>query len=284
MILSKDLLALGHKVESLEEAGEFCPAIFSIAPHPLRTDRYSFLPSNVIVSEMQKLGWEITSVSQSGTGVFNRHIVRMVHRNLVNFGSADQILPQIVIDNSHDGLTQAQIHMGLYRVISRTGLVISIPEHDYSFKFRHVGKNGSDLTELMELVTEKYKELVSHVREMMKVELTDEEIREFAIKAIAAREPWRFKNAQGEILTSKVEKLNNIDEILTPKREENVGTDLWRVFNTIQEILTNGGYERLSDKERKSRTRAITIPSRNVDFNKDLWELAESYLSVPELV
>ena len=136
----------------------------------------------------------------------------------------------------------------------------------------------------MELVTEKYKEIAGHVRIMMNTNLTEKEMRSFAIKAIAAREPWRFLNADGEVLISKVEKLNNVSEILTPRISDNMGNDLWRVFNTLQDILTNGGYERLSDKERKSKTRAITIPSRNVEFNKDLWELAESFLPQPETV
>ena len=284
MILSKNILALGHKVNSLNEARELTPAIFSVNPHPQRTDRYTFLSTADIVKDMEKQGWNITSVSQSGKGKFNRHIVRMTHSQMGSLSDRDQVIPQIIIDNSHDGLTQAMIHMGLYRKISDTGLIIEMPAQDHSFKFRHVSTNGSDLSDLMAEITKKYNQMIPHIEKMMNTELSEDEKYEFAIEAIAEREPWRFKNFKGEILREKVEKLNNIAEILHPEREANKGDDLWRVFNTIQEALVNGGYERLSDKGRKSKTRAITIPSRNVDFNKALWSLAEGLKSTKEVV
>lgn len=282
MIISKNILALGYPVNSLEEAKEYTPAIFSVNPHPQRTDRYTFLSTADIVKEMEEIGWKIHSVSQSGRGKFNRHIVRMLHTSMDSLSDRDQVVPQIVIDNSHDGLSQAMIHMGLYRKISKTGLIVDIPDQDYSFSFRHVSTNGSNLKELMGEVTKRYMSMIPHIEKMMNTVLTEEEKYEFAIQAIAVREPWRFMNPQKEILREKVEKLNNIAEILHSDREANKGDDVWRVFNTLQETLVNGGYERLSDKGRKSKTRPITIPSRNVDFNKDLWRLADQYANAPQ--
>jgi len=276
MIISKNILALGYLVNSLEEARILTPAIFSINPHPQRTERYTFLSTADIVKQMEKLGWEIHSVSQSGKGKFNRHIVRMSHSSMKSLSDRDQVIPQIIIDNSHDGLTQAMIHMGLYRQVSKTGLIVDMPDEDHSFKFRHVSTNGSDLSDLMAGITKRYLDMIPHIENMMDTILTEEEKYEFAIKSIAAREPWRFMNAHKEILRDKVEKLNNIAELLEPQREENKGDDLWKVFNTLQEALVNGGYERLSDKGRKSKTRSITIPSRNVEFNKNLWKLADT--------
>jgi hypothetical protein len=284
MIISRNILALGYPVNSLEEARELTPAIFSINPHPKRTDRYTFLSTAEIVKQMEAIGWEIHSVSQSGKGKFNRHIVRMTHATMGSLSDRDQVIPQIVIDNSHDGLTQAMIHMGLYRQVSKTGLIVDMPDQDHSFRFRHVSNNGSDLSELMEGITKRYLDMIPHIEDMMDTILTEEEKYEFAIEAIAAREPWRFMNPKKEILRDKVEKLNNIAEILQPKRDENKGDDLWKVFNTLQEALVDGGYERLSDKGRKSKTRAITIPSRNVEFNKNLWKLADLFRLLPELV
>ena len=284
MIISKNILALGYPVNSLEEARKLTPAIFSLNPHPKRTDRYTFLSTADIVKQMETLGWDIHSVSQSGTGKFNRHIVRMTHSSMESLSERDQVIPQIVIDNSHDGLTQAMIHMGLYRKVSKTGLIVDMPDQDHSFQFRHVSTNGSDLTELMGGITKRYLGLIPHIESMMDTILTEEEKYEFAIEAIAAREPWRFMNANKQILRDKVEKLNNIAELLNPQIKENEGDDLWRVFNTIQAALVDGGYERLSDKGRKSKTRAITIPSRNVEFNKDLWKLADLFRSLPVMV
>jgi len=269
----------GFPIKSLEEVKDFYPAIFSVAPHPERTDRYSFLSTEEIVKRMEAFDWKVSHASQSGKSNFGRHLVRMTNEQLEglpDFG--DEIIPQIIVDNSHDGYTQAEIHLGLYRVISATGLIISIPGMHTSFRFKHVGANPEEFSDLLGKIAECYKNMMPHIGEMMKVELTNEEKEDFIIRAIAAREPWKFVDEDDNIKINKIKRLNNLEEILTPERNEDSGNDLWSVFNVIQEKMIDGGYSRISDKGRKSKTRTIAIPSRNVDLNKKLWELAEHYL------
>ena len=281
-ILSRELLASGYSVSTLEEAIEVAPSISSKVPHPERTERYTHFSTAKLVRDLEKLGWEITNATQSGKGKFNRHIVRMVHRGMETISENEELLPQIVIDNSHDGLSRAMIHMGLYRVMSKTGMIISVPGSNFGVDFLHLSDNGKDLNEQMEYVTEAYKRVNALIQVMRNTNLDESLKEEFVMKAIAAREPWRFLNHKKELLKDKIRELNNIEFILTPARNEDAGNDLWSVFNTVHEKLINGGYERLSDKGRKSKTRPITIPSRNVSFNKALWEIANDY--TPKLV
>ncbi len=275
--------SLGHSVTTVLEASEFVPAIVTTIPHPQRTDRYSFVSTEDLIHKFENLGWRMTTAMQSGQGKFSRHIIRMVNDKYSKMDvNGDSVRPQIIIDNSHDGLTQAMIHMGIYKVISDSGMVIQIPEMKTTFGSRHVGLSAEDIEKMSVEIMETYKKVTPILSKMMTTKLTAGQQEEFVIKAIAAREPWRFLNEDGKILTRKVKQLNDLESILTPARKEDEGFELWKTFSVIQEKMIKGGYNRLSDKKKKSKTRAIAIPSRNVELNQTLWEMAHSYLPKAE--
>ena len=69
------------------------------------------------------------------------------------------------------------------------------------------------------------------------------------------------------------------DQIIAPRRREDVGQNLWQTFNVIQENLIRGGLDgrrQTSDgRIRRSRTRPINGIDQNVGLNRALWTLAE---------
>jgi len=226
---------------------------------------------------MTKLGWEPTYAKQSHKGKFDRHLIRLENPQLKGLIGIDGLTPQTIIDNSHNGYSPASIHMGLFRLICLNGMVVSVPGMFDQYKFRHVGIDQKELELSIEKIISNYEMMAPRLKNMMERDMKKEEKYAFGIEAIASREPWRFMK-DDEINVDKVLKLNDISSLLKPKRGGDQGEDLWRVFNVIQEKLVNGGYERLSDTSRKSTSRAIGDPAREIRFNKDLWEMAESYL------
>jgi len=276
--LQNRFFSVGSKVETMEDVKDKAPAVFSKEYHPNRSSRYSFLSTEEILDAMIKLGWKPSYAKQTGKNQFGRHLVRLENDNLSNVIKIEGLKPQIIVDNSHDGFSQASIHAGIFRLICTNGLVASIPGMYDNFKFKHVGINAEELKQSMERLADNYSMIGPHLNNMMNFDLTREMQEDFAIKAVALREPWRFME-NDKVMTNKVTKLNDIKDILTPKRGADQGEDLWRTFNVIQEKLVNGGYKRLSDKGRASKTRALMNPGRDVNFNKGLWELAESYLN-----
>ena len=74
-------------------------------------------------------------------------------------------------------------------------------------------------------------------------------------------------------------------QIVEPLRGEDKKEDLWTVFNVIQERLVKGEFERQTMNGRRTKPRGINNATRHINFNKSLWEIAESYLSeVSEIV
>lgn len=64
-------------------------------------------------------------------------------------------------------------------------------------------------------------------------------------------------------------------QILEPKRREDVGNDLWRTFNRVQERMLHGGVHGRTANGRHVTTRAVTGIDSDIKLNRALWILAE---------
>ena len=273
------LTSIGYRVKTLEELKQYAPAVYATKPDPAVTSRYSFIPTNEIVEKVLSLGWELHSAKQNGPNPFSRHMVRFSNPDMGYFDlKGDNVKPQIILDNSHNRGSSAQIHMGLFRLVCTNGLVVAMPGMYTAVKFRHMGVDREELRKMLEVAGEQYKIIGDHIGDMQEVKMTEDKSEEFAIKAIARREPHLFVNEDGTINTKKLTASTNPKEIISPIRGEDKADNLWTVFNVIQERMIKGGYARIANGGRNSTTRGMTNASRNVSFNKELWGIAEEYM------
>ena len=94
-------------------------------------------------------------------------------------------------------------------------------------------------------------------------QLSQEQKQQFALEALGLRFDTENKTF-------------NVDEFLTPTRKEDKGSDLWSVFNLVQEKLVNGMFDYHSaSKTRKARR--IKNFQQDVALNADLYKLALQY-------
>jgi hypothetical protein len=63
-------------------------------------------------------------------------------------------------------------------------------------------------------------------------------------------------------------------QLLEARRSEDVGDDLWRVYNVIQENVIRGGVVGQTASNRRSNSRPIKSVRRDVALNAALWTLA----------
>ena len=69
--------------------------------------------------------------------------------------------------------------------------------------------------------------------------------------------------------------------MLTIRRREDTGNDLWSVFNRVQENTVRGGLRfRNEETGRRNRTREVKGIDQNIRLNRALWELAEKMASL----
>ncbi|SCX44833.1 DUF932 domain-containing protein [Nitrosospira sp. Nsp1] len=100
------------------------PSIYAEAPHQSRSERYSYIPTAAVLTELRKEGFQPFMVTQTRVRNEDRcdhtkHMIRLRHANQVN----DSIANEIILLNSHDGTSSYQMPTGAFRFVCANGLV-----------------------------------------------------------------------------------------------------------------------------------------------------------------
>lgn len=275
------LTSIGYPVSTLDELRQHVPAAFATRAALGVSEKYSFVPTDEIITNIMDLGWELQSAKQVGADESSRHMIRFTNPKLGLMDLVkDKVRPQIILDNSHNRGSSTLIHMGLFRLICTNGLVVAMPGMFTSIKFKHMGVDRTELQRTLSSVAEQYPKIGEHITTMQEISMNQDAREEFAIKAIARREPHMFIKDDGTIDVSAVTASTNPLEIIKPIRGEDEARNLWNVFNVVQERMIKGGYSRVSGSGRPSSVRGIVNATRNIELNKSLWSLCEEVMEV----
>lgn len=257
---------------TLEKLNQLAPSIFQSSAKDGLSSKYNFIPTIQVVKEMEKEGWLPVKAIESRTrnemnAGYQKHMVRF--RNFderVNqqLAVGDTFI-ELVLTNSHNGLSSFVFNCGLFRLACSNGMVVAEQNFD-SARIRH---NSYDATQVIDICGEtvtKAPMITASVENMKSIVLTPMEQQIFASSA----KPLRF-DKPNEIDT---------DRILHANRNADKGDDLWSVFNVTQENLTKGNvrYDRFNTEGRyqgRGRTREVKSIDGNVKLNQALWTLAE---------
>jgi len=103
---------------------------------------------------------------------------------------------------------------------------------------------------------------------MKSIDLEQEKAVDFAKKALGTR------FTKDELKRIKID----VVELLNPVRDEDLGNDLWSIFNVVQEKIIEGDFEySIGNKVRKARQ--IKNFKQDQKINKELFDLALEYVS-----
>jgi hypothetical protein len=171
----------------------------------------------------------------------------------------------VVFLNSHDGTSAYQLRVGIFRVVCTNGLIVSMGSFP-SFRVAHRGDIVEEVVARALDISERFGVLAGQVERMEQRLLPKDEQIAFAERALAVR--------FAEPLGSGIQPA----QLLTCRRVDDLGNDLWSVLNKVQENLLRGGLSRIVTSGRRTRTRRITSIREDVRINSRLWDLAEEVL------
>lgn len=245
---------------NIEQIKALAPSVFTTEKAKHLTDKYIQTPTIKVVEDLMNLGWEVTKVQEVKSRKykgFQKHLIMFANPNIIIKGAnGDDSQPQILLTNSHDGKAAFNFRVGIFRFVCSNGLVIS--DADFGvMSIRHMNYTFESLqAKVAEMIT-KLPGLVNKINLFKTTVLTEAQMADFATKAAALR----------------TKKSVNIMSILEPTRKEDVGNDLWAVFNRVQEKVVNGMF-----KTGGRKARVIKNFQQDIKINEQLFELAESYL------
>ena len=259
-----------------DQLKEKCPLAFAEAPtNPDVSGKYLFVNTETIVDDLDKLGWKPVQAAQRKSRgketIFSKHMVAFQNPDIKIKGSdGDDSFPRIIMTNSHDGMQAFKFSVGIYRLVCSNGLVVADEEFS-DFKIKH---KGYTFEELRGVVNEAVADLPNRVQvlnEMKNRVLTKEEKGKLALDAMLIRAGIKPKSDKAKKFNYDEE---TIEDILDPKRKEDEGDDLWRVFNVIQEKITQGDFHAALTGAKVRKVRKIKSFEKDLKVNKELFKLA----------
>lgn len=241
------------------------PSIFAREAHDSRSERYVYVPTIEIVEGLRREGWfpffAVQAVPRDGERMGHaKHMLRL--RRDGGIGKAEAA--EVIIVNSHDGTSAYQMFAGVLRFVCTNSMIAG--ERFEEVRVPHKGGIQDQIIEGVYTVAEDFPRLIDATEGMKDTRLSSDEQRVLAEASLVAR----YGEDESPVRP---------DQIIAPRRREDVGQSLWQTFNVIQENLIRGGVDgrrQTSDgRIRRSRTRAINGIDQNVCLNRALWTLAE---------
>lgn len=241
------------------------PVIVSPAPYRV-SDTYSMVNTGDIVETMTDAGWDFMSGTVRVTRKPERrassaHVLRFSHRDLPTVNGN---LIEAVILNSHDSSTAFRMMFGVFRLACANGLIVSAATLA-DVRLRHHGLTTGTVLEHAHRMIEQAPAVADRLDRWSGIRLCPE--RQQALARRAARLRW-----DDAVFT---------DDLLTTRRPEDRGDDLWTVFNRAQESVLRGGIAvtRYVDNTLTRTRRATPVRGalQQVRLNEQLWNLAEEF-------
>jgi Domain of unknown function (DUF932) len=259
---------------TIEEIAQRAPSALATKPYDAMSAKYTYVPTLGVLEAMIAADFHPFSATQSrtrvpGKGDFTKHLIRFRHQDVAQSLVVGDVIPEVVLINSHDGTSAYKLIAGLYRLVCSNGMMVSDAEID-SIIVRHSGNVAQDVLDGSHRLIADTQKSLGTVQGWTQLPLTVGEQHAFAESAHILR----FADGDGKVTTPIT-----ADQLLTPRRREDVGNDLWRTFNRVQENVIAGGLSAVQRdangrRVRRVSTRRINGIDQDVRLNRALWELA----------
>lgn len=226
------------------------------------SEKYSFINTKTVVDNMLDLGYGIYDFRRPNTrtagGIYGLHEVDF--RLPEHMKSPDAEAPRILFYNTYNGTRRAQFLAGVFRFACSNGLVLGETSHEE--KFLHMNLTEDDFLAKLDDTVKAAQSGADVLNDFKTITLDPSQYHDMAEKALELRFP------EGS------PKLDiRPDVLLSPRRAEDLKTDLWTSWNVIQENLMKGGVPGVNDKGDVRISRPVNEIQKASKLNRDLWDL-----------
>ena len=253
------------------------PSVFAVAAHESRSAGFQPIPTSQILTGLRKEGFDVVHASQSRSRDasrldFTKHMIRLRHASQTRGTSRaiGDVFPEVVLVNANDGSSSYVMSAGLFRLVCLNGMTVSEKEFQ-TVRVTHWGDVQGKVIEGSYTVLEESTKALEHAEAWSAITLTPPEQNAFAESARVLR----FGDSDGNVTTPIT-----AEQLLAPNRRADLGPDLWRVFNRVQENVIKGGISNLARNSTGRPRRVTSRPVNGIDqdqrLNRALWLLAET--------
>ncbi|TAI67591.1 DUF932 domain-containing protein [Bradyrhizobium sp. Leo170] len=261
---------------SEDELRKLAPSVFAVDAHHSRSDRFQPIPTFDVLRALMKEGFQPVGAKQSVARIddrrdFTKHLIRLRRLDNAATYSVGDTVCEILLKNANDGTSAYDLIAGLFRVRCLNSLVAQVGTVD-SVKVRHTGTAQDVAHKVIDgtyrVLGEAQKALAAP-QDWARLALDRDEKQALA----EAAHVLRFGDAEGETNTPI-----QPEQLLRPRRRDDVSPDLWTTFNVVQENVIRGGLTArgrdANNRPRRVTTRAVNGIDQDVKLNRALFTLA----------
>lgn len=239
--------------------------------HAKVSDKFNVIQASSVGEAMANQGLSLVSLS---TG-------RAKHPDKIDFQRTlsryrgpqigEGIYIDLVYDSKHMGRGVDNVLLGIYRMICTNGLFVG--KNFFSQGIRHNGNTYENLGQGISAALAMQDTLAKSIERMQSIQLTSERKEAFALEAVK--------------LLAPSDAIQVRHRLLTPRREIDRASDLWTVYNMVQEngmagrtvaytlkVSDKNGHE--SIQQRYSR-QVKPNSGKDANFNQALFDVAEKF-------
>jgi len=243
--------------------------------HHRTSDKYKFQNTDTLINRLEGRGLEVIGKSfakprKAENLGFQKHIV-LLSNDEMQLDDTNKL--QLLVTNNHMGTGSLQLDLGIYRTVCANGLVVG--DNLFHHSIAHRGGFFYDkVDEAVEQLFERMPNIVAHIRNLQETDTTVGQRSDY-IQAVAAK------------LLGDRENLHRINfRDFNPRRQEDLATDAYTVYNRIQEVALKGGlrYQSIIQTPegdvtlRNNTTRKVKSIDRQLSLNKYCWDKATELL------
>ncbi len=258
---------------TIEQIQQRAPSVFATQAWENTSDKYQFFPTEYVVRALMQEGFDCVSARQArsrieGKADFVKHVLRFRHENLREMTrKVGDMIPEIILTNSHDGSSSYNITLGMFRLACSNGLCVKASDID-EVRVRHSGKNTliDDVIEGSYKIIEETPKVIEQVHNWQQITLDPQDQVKFAEAALVLR------GTSLEVEPVKLLKSRRSAD----NPDANGNRDLWKTMNVVQEHLIRGGvYGRSPTTGNLRRMNEMKSVVEDTKLNRALWMITE---------
>lgn len=142
------------------DASEPVTVINQTQKHPIRTDKYSVVTTQNVLSQLEETGLTWKKVAEENNTPkykgFGTHLIRCSHPTFT-LGKDEKnkdLVPQLYIKNSYHGRTCFELHLGIFDAFTMKGFILG---HRFeTVKIKHIGLSKEEVEGVVEMMKDRF--------------------------------------------------------------------------------------------------------------------------------
>ena len=257
-----------------DEIRSAAPSVFATTAHESRSSRFKPIATIDVIRMLDQEGFGVVGAKQSVARLedrkdFTKHMLRLRKKDEVQRRVGDTVF-EVLLKNANDGTAAYDLLSGLFRIRCLNSLV-AMDTQMSTQRVRHSGDVAPKVIEGVFSVVKDAERALNAPAQWGQLQLAAPEQMFLAEAAHAIRFPVDENNNQ----TTNVKP----EQLLNVRRTGDAGTDLWTVFNVLQENVVRGGLDNFGynaeGRFRRAHTREVKGIDQSTALNRALWTLGE---------